>query len=48
MLTNNRVGEYARIAAEIAFCRAFEDLAFAPAIAVPDDVTRVEGTNVVA
>jgi hypothetical protein len=31
MLANHRVAEHARIAAEIAFCRAFEDLALAPA-----------------
>ena len=48
MLANYRVAEHARIAAEIAFCCAFEDLALAPAIAVSDDITRVEGANVVA
>src|SRR5205085_7984088 len=48
MLANHRVAEHARIAAEIAFCRAFEDLALAPAITVSDDITGVEGANVVA
>src|SRR5437763_3974585 len=48
MLANYRVAEHARIAAEIAFCCAFEDLALAPAIAVSDDITGVEGANVVA
>jgi hypothetical protein len=48
MLANHWVAEHARIAAEIAFCRALEDLALAPAIAVADDITRVEGANVVA
>src|SRR5215475_8184623 len=48
MLPNHQVTEHARIAAEIAFCCAFEDLALAPAIAVSDDVTRVERAYVVA
>src|SRR5260370_854133 len=47
MLANHRVAEHARIAVEIAFCRAFEDLALAPAIAVSDDIASVEGANVV-
>src|SRR5262245_9540120 len=47
MLPNHRVAQHARIAVEIAFCRAFEDLALAPAIAVSDDIASVEGTNVV-
>src|ERR1700737_4162657 len=45
MLANHRVAEHARIAVEIAFCRAFEDLAIAPAIAVSDDIASVEGAN---
>src|ERR1700746_2579699 len=48
MAAKYRVAEHTRKVAQIAFCRAFEDLALAPAIAVPDDVARVEGANVVA
>src|SRR5215471_6309710 len=48
MLADHRVAEHTRKAAEIALCRAFEDLALAPPITVPDDVARVEGTNVIA
>src|ERR1700730_11729845 len=48
MLPNHRITEHARKAAEIALCRAFEDLALAPAIAVSDDGTGVERANVVA
>ena len=48
MLANHRVAEHPRKAAEIAFCRALEDLALTPAIAMTDDVARVEGANVVA
>src|SRR5262249_20161020 len=39
--------QHARIAVEIPLCRAFEDLALAPAIAVSDDIASVEGANVV-
>src|SRR6516225_8452846 len=48
MLADHRVAEHPRKAAEIALCRAFEDLALAPPIAVSDDVACMEGTNVVA
>jgi len=37
MLADHRVIQHTRIAAEIALCGAFEDLALAPAIAVTDD-----------
>src|SRR5262249_21954794 len=48
VLANYWVAEHARVVVEIAFCRAFKDFALAPAIAVSDDVARVEGANVIA
>jgi len=47
MLPDHRVIQYARIAAEIAYCRALEDLAFTPVITMPDDILGMKSPDVI-